>query len=64
MGYWQTASLVETRRREGGKQRGQETKRYWFSLLPSLLDALIGFVHVFDVPLEKKQVGLRLAIDL
>jgi hypothetical protein len=43
---------------------GGQLWKTWFSLLRVLFAALVGFVHVFDVSLEKKQVGFRLTIHL
>jgi hypothetical protein len=64
MSYWQTASLVETGHRSGGANNADHKPKDTGLLLRCLFDALVGLVHVFDVSLEKKQVGLRLAVNL
>ena len=64
MSYWQTDSLVETGHRSGGANNADQKPKDTGLLLRGLFDALVGLVHVFDVSLEKKQVGLRLAVNL
>jgi hypothetical protein len=64
MSFSQTASLVETDNllgigRESGIGMGAGVP-----LLHGRFNALVSLVHVFDVPLEKKEVGGRLAVDL
>ena len=71
MGYWQTASWVETgARRLGGWQPEPGNGGVPAVLLngpfdlSGLFHTLVGLVHVFNVSLEKKKVGRRLAVDL
>jgi len=64
MSFSQTASLVETDNLLGIGGESGIGMGAGVPLLRGRFNALVSLVHVFDVPLEKKEVGRRLAVDL
>ena len=64
MSFSQTASLVETDNLLGNGRESGIGMGAGVPLLRGRFNALVSLVHVFDVPLEKKEVGRRLAVDL
>src|SRR4029079_19388895 len=49
---------------QAGAKQGRESKGYLSLLFLGVLLAFVSLIHVFDVSLKQKEVGLRLPIDL